>query len=172
MSAGPRFRYSTITPAGPASALVEEFWVLDAERCRMAIEVALPDTAVEIYFNLGPVGRRLFQHETTSGPSHRSAWVAGPRDRPVLIAKETRDCQIVGARLKPGAACALLGVPVKAGASFGSPLFFRGLVPPPPVAGREPRFPVPRSPMLVRSKRFGPTDRTEERPYSDSRTSR
>ena len=77
----------------------------------MAVESALPDASVELYFNLGPFGRYVCG--TTSGPvlPHRAAWVVGPRDRPLHIAKEIRDCTVVAIRLHPWMAECTLGVP-------------------------------------------------------------
>ena len=76
----------------------------------MAVEAALPDASVELYFNLGPQGR--YASATSIGRlAPRAAWVVGPRDRPLYVAKETRDCDIVAIRLQPWMAEAVLGVP-------------------------------------------------------------
>ncbi len=117
-SAGPSgpsaglFRHTRRAAAGAVRAFVDEAWVLEAERCRAAVEKALPDTSAEIYFNLGPLGRHEF-NERAPGPLRpRSAWVVGPRVQPILVAKETRNCDIVGIRVRAGVAGQLLGVPV------------------------------------------------------------
>jgi AraC-like DNA-binding protein len=44
-------------------------------------------------------------------PGPRAAWITGPRADRLLIAKETRDCDILGVRLRPAAARQVLGVP-------------------------------------------------------------
>ena len=98
--------------AAPSGA--RELWVLQAERCRAAVEAALPDTAAEIYFNLGPTGRRVWVEGPSSGSSPacaRGAWVVGPRADTLLIEKETRDCDVVVVRLRPGVAAQVLGAP-------------------------------------------------------------
>ena len=78
----------------------------------MAVEAALPDTSVEIYFNLGPRGRHVGAKPiATTAP--RAAWVVGPRDCPLYVAKETRDCDIVAIRLHPWVAETVLGVPAR-----------------------------------------------------------
>jgi AraC-like DNA-binding protein len=92
--------------------LLEECWVLQAERCRAAVEAALPDTCAEVYFNLGPLGRHAFNACTLQPLKPLSAWVVGPRATPLLVAKETRDSDIVGIRLRTGMASQLLGVPM------------------------------------------------------------
>jgi AraC-like DNA-binding protein len=76
----------------------------------MAVECALPDAALDLYFNLGPFGRRIFSGSAGRQPAHRAAWVVGPRAHNLLIEKETRDCDMVGVRLRPGVASRLLGV--------------------------------------------------------------
>jgi AraC-like DNA-binding protein len=107
----PYFRYVHHAPTGHAGQLVRRSWTMEAERCRTAVEAALPDGALEIYFNLGPAGRRLAGGGTTSSLAPRSAWIVGPRDHPLLIEKEVRDCDIVCVRLHPGTAMQVLGVP-------------------------------------------------------------
>ena len=110
MSGSPFFRHVHRVPAGIAAQVAREAWTVQAERCRMAVESALPDASVEIYFNLGPHGRHA-SRTPLAAPPHRAAWVVGPRERPLHIAKETRDCQIVGIRLHPWMADRVLGVP-------------------------------------------------------------
>jgi AraC-like DNA-binding protein len=77
----------------------------------MAVEGALPDASVELYFNLGPSGRHVYRSDGGGSLAPRAAWVVGPRDRPLYIAKETRDCDIVAIRLHPWMAQRVLGVP-------------------------------------------------------------
>ena len=107
----PGFSYSRLWPQAPARRLVEDYWEIRAARCRTAVEAALPDTAVEIYFNLGPSGRHALNGIPAERPGPRAAWVTGPRAQSVLIAKETRDCDIVGVRLQAGGARQVLGIP-------------------------------------------------------------
>jgi hypothetical protein len=73
----------TRTPhsAGSAVSAARESWTIEAERCRMAVESALPDASVELYFNLGPFGRHLRGSASGLGLVHRAAWVVGPRDQ-------------------------------------------------------------------------------------------
>ena len=77
----------------------------------MAVESALPDASVELYFNLGAVGRYVSGSTPGAALPHRAAWVVGPRDQPLHIAKETRDCDIVAIRLHPWMAECVLGAP-------------------------------------------------------------
>lgn len=77
----------------------------------MAVEAALPDASVELYFNLGHAGRHVSGTTAPGVLAHRAAWVVGPRDRPLYIEKETRDCDIVAIRLHPWMAERMLGVP-------------------------------------------------------------
>jgi AraC-like DNA-binding protein len=96
---------------GPVAEFARESWLVRAERCRMAAEAALPDTSVELYFNLGPTGRHISGRTPRASLPHRSAWIVGPRARPLFIEKETRDCDIVAIRLVPWVAHRVLGVP-------------------------------------------------------------
>ena len=77
----------------------------------MAAEAALPDACVELYFNLGSARRHLQGTVAQGTLPHRAAWVVGPRERPLFIEKETRDCDIVAIRLHPWMAECVLGVP-------------------------------------------------------------
>ena len=107
------FRYARRESTGPAALAVSESWTVEASTCTASVEGALPDDCVEIYFNLGPHGRH--QYDPMHGAidiAPRSAWVVGPRARTLLIAKETRDCLIVGVRLRAGTARHVLGAPV------------------------------------------------------------
>jgi len=107
----PYFQHVRRSPSGSVGRIVRESWTLRAERCRTAVEAALPDHGVELYFNLGPSGRHLGAAEHSTPRRPRAAWVVGPRDRPLLIEKEIRDSDIVGIRLHPGTAMLVLGVP-------------------------------------------------------------
>ncbi len=107
----PYFRYVHRSPAGVSADAARETWIVQAERCRMAAEAALPDVSVELYFNLGPGGRHLQGTVAQGTLPHRAAWVVGPRERPLFIEKETRDCDIVAIRLHPWMAECVLGVP-------------------------------------------------------------
>src|SRR5215203_1065546 len=111
MPDSPFFRHVHRAPAGVAAQIARESWTVEAERCRMAVESALPDASVEIYFNLGPYGRHV-SGTALPTPPHRAAWVVGPRERPLHIAKETRDCDVVAIRLHPWMAERVLGIPV------------------------------------------------------------
>lgn len=84
---------------------------MQAERCRTAVEAALPDAAVELYFNLGPSGRHPGNRQHSTPRTPRRAWILGPRDETLLIEKEIRDCDVVGVRLHPGTAQQVLGIP-------------------------------------------------------------
>jgi AraC-like DNA-binding protein len=106
----PFFRYVRRVPSGPAADLARESWVVEAERCRMAVEAALPDSSVELYFNLGPRGRYLTGTVAPGSLPRRAAWVVGPHERPLYVEKETRDCQIVAIRLHPWVVERALGV--------------------------------------------------------------
>ena len=113
-SATSRFLYVQRSARFAAPSGVRELWVVQAERCRAAVEAALPDTAAEIYFNLGPTGRRVWVEAPSSASSpscRRGAWVVGPRADTLLIEKETRDCDVVVVRLRPGVAAQVLGAP-------------------------------------------------------------
>jgi len=105
------FQHTCRVPTGFAGHVVRESWTMQAERCRTAVEAALPDTALEIYFNLGPAGRHLGNRQHSTPRTPRRAWILGPRDRPLLIEKEIRDCDVVGVRLHPGTAKQVLGIP-------------------------------------------------------------
>ena len=112
----PGFAYAQAAPAGPSRALVSYYWEIRAARCRTAIEQALPDTSVEISFNLGPTGRHVVNNSGQGSPSRaaRTGWVTGPRAQTLLIAKEIRDSRIVGIRLRSTTAHQVLGVPASA----------------------------------------------------------
>jgi AraC-like DNA-binding protein len=111
MATAPFFRHIHRVPTGISADVACEAWTVEAERCRMAVESALPDASVELYFNLGPRGRHVLGSISPCLLPHRAAWVLGARDRPLLIEKEIRDCNIVGIRLYPWMAECVLGVP-------------------------------------------------------------
>lgn len=95
----------------PTRELAHCAWCMEASHCTASVEAALPDGAINLYLNLGNGGRRLFQSwETDAAVSPRAAWVVGPRSRTILVAKEVRNCNIVGIRLHPGMAQVVLGV--------------------------------------------------------------
>ncbi len=105
------FVYSEHRMDSPTRELAHGAWCMEASHCTAAVEAALPDGAVNLYLNLGDGGRRLFQPwETDAAVSPRAAWVVGPRSRTILIAKELRNCNIVGIKFHPGMAQVLLGV--------------------------------------------------------------
>lgn len=106
----PHFLQARRRPLGSIGSAVRESWVVQAERCRTAVERALPDAGIEIYFNLGITGRHVFD-DPQRAPGPRAAWIVGPHSSSLLIAKETRHCDIVGVRLRPGTAQRVLGVP-------------------------------------------------------------
>ena len=100
-AAGDRFVYSRHPAIAAERSGVHDSWVVQADHCRAAVEAAFPDTAAEIYFNLGKLGRRVFRDASAADSkplSPRKAWVVGPRAETLLIEKETRDCEIVGVR--------------------------------------------------------------------------
>jgi len=107
----PFFRHVHRAPVGVAAHVAREAWTVEAERCRMAVESALPDASVELYFNLGPRGRHVRGSTPPFLLPPRAAWVLGARDRPLHIEKEVRDCNIVAIRLHPWMAACVLGVP-------------------------------------------------------------
>ena len=107
----PFFQHVRQLAEGPVAEFARESWLVQAERCRMAAEAALPDASLELYFNLGPTGRHISGRSPRAALAHRSAWVVGPRVRPLFIEKETRDCDIVAIRLVPWVAHRVLGVP-------------------------------------------------------------
>jgi AraC-like DNA-binding protein len=111
MSAAPFFQHVQQLAQGSVAEFARESWLVRAERCRMAAEAALPDASVELYFNLGPTGRHISGRRPRAALPHRSAWVVGPRTKPLFIEKETRDCDIVAIRLVPWVAHRVLGVP-------------------------------------------------------------
>jgi AraC-like DNA-binding protein len=111
MTAAPFFQHVRQFARGAVAEFARESWLVRAERCRMAAEAALPDTSVELYFNLGPTGRHISGRRPRATLPHRAAWVVGPRAQPLYIEKETRDCDIVAIRLVPWFAHRVLGVP-------------------------------------------------------------
>lgn len=111
MPDAPFFRHVRHVPDGVTAHVVRESWTVEAERCRIAVESALPDASVELYFNLGPYGRHVFGTAPSMRLSERAAWVVGPRDAPLHVEKETRDCDIVVIRLHPWMAECVLGIP-------------------------------------------------------------
>src|SRR5688572_15521607 len=111
MTESPFFRHVRRAPTGPIADVARESWLVEAERCRMAVEAALPDASVELYFNLGAAGRHVSGTTAARALAPRAAWVVGPRDHPLYVEKETRDCDIVAIRLHPWMAERVLGVP-------------------------------------------------------------
>ena len=107
----PGFCYQINRPSVSADGLVSRAWAITAARCTIAIEAKLPDTGIEIYFNLGPNGRSLLDSSNKPVTGHRKAWVIGPHSDVLRFAKELVDCDVVAIRLEPGTAPSLLGVP-------------------------------------------------------------
>lgn len=108
----PGFVYCDVPVAGDLPGAVTRGWSLGAARCRFAVEKALPDASAELYVNLGPVGRHVVRPEHTAPAARpRAAWVVGPHADALFLAKEIADCDIVGARLRPGVVPSVLGVP-------------------------------------------------------------
>jgi AraC-like DNA-binding protein len=107
----PLFLHMRRRPNGALASVVRESWITRAARCRTAVERALPDASVELYFNLGSGGRHVFDGMQRAVLPNRRAWVMGPHAAPLLIEKEIADCEIVGVRLETDAAEQLLGVP-------------------------------------------------------------
>jgi AraC-like DNA-binding protein len=107
----PGFRYQINRPGVNTDGPVSRAWGITAARCTVAIEAKVPDTAIEIYFNLGPNGRSLLDASNKPRTGHRSAWVIGPHGDVLRFAKELVDCDIVAIRLQPGTAPSVLGVP-------------------------------------------------------------
>ena len=109
----PGFRYQINQRSMSADGPVARAWGITAARCTIAIEAKLPDTGIEIYFNLGPNGRSLLDASNKPRTSHRSAWVIGPHGDVHRFAKELVDCDIIAMRLEPGTAPSVLGVPAE-----------------------------------------------------------
>jgi AraC-like DNA-binding protein len=109
-SSDPWFLYVREPVTGAARAVAQESWLIQAERCRVSVERSLPDAAIDLHFNLGPIGRQLFDHSKPRALSPRAAWVTGPHAQPIDIEKEVAHCDMVGVRLLPGVAHQLFGV--------------------------------------------------------------
>jgi AraC-like DNA-binding protein len=109
----PGFRYQINRPTVRAEWPVAGAWGITAARCTIAIEAKLPDTGIEIYFNLGPNGRSVLDASDKARSSHRNAWVVGPHGDVLRFAKELVDCDIIGVRLEAGSAPSMLGVPAE-----------------------------------------------------------
>src|SRR5687768_15502243 len=109
VSDAPRFLYERQAPGPALRSVVSEYWLIQAETCRTEIEIALPDPAALVYFNLGPRGRQLWSGGATT-LARRTAWVMGPHADALLIAKELTDCDIIGVRLHAGAVHSMLGI--------------------------------------------------------------
>jgi AraC-like DNA-binding protein len=105
-----RFLHCERHPTGPTGFAIASSRVVQASHCRVAVEGALADPCVELYFNFGPTGREVFTGGSRT-PSSRTAWVLGPRTTTLLVSKELRDCDILAVRVHAGVAKALLGVP-------------------------------------------------------------
>jgi AraC-like DNA-binding protein len=107
-SSDPHFLYLERRASPAASGIVRDGWVIQAAQCRTRVERILPDTAISVYLNLGPRGRR--QHEgKTDELAPRDAWVVGPHAASILVDKEVADCDLVALRLHPGTAERVLG---------------------------------------------------------------
>ena len=106
------FAYHRSLPAPIARHYIDHSWVIQARLCRTAVEALLPDPDVEVYFNLGPGGRQLGDTGPSASPSPRRAWVIGAHANPLLVTKETADCDVVGVRLAPAVATQVFRMPV------------------------------------------------------------
>jgi AraC-like DNA-binding protein len=107
----PWFLHLRRAATGAASTAARELFLVQAARCRTAVERSLPNASLELCFNLGPKGRRLFREGARNGLSPRAAWVVGAHARPLLVEKEVADCDMVGVRLHAGVAEQMFGVP-------------------------------------------------------------
>jgi AraC-like DNA-binding protein len=108
---GPQFLHIRRSAAGAVSHAARYTWLVQAARCRVAVERSLPDAGLDLCFNLGPSGRQLVGAGAPRALSPRPAWVIGPHARSLLIEKEIADCDIIGIHLSAGAAGQILGVP-------------------------------------------------------------
>ena len=111
ISNDPRLILCRRRPVHGATAVASESWLVQADRCPTAVEGLIADVSVQIYVNLGPTGRHVEDTSLRRSPGPRTAWVVGPRTGRMDIRKETVDSHIVGIRLRPGMAKAILGVP-------------------------------------------------------------
>jgi AraC-like DNA-binding protein len=109
--AGPHFLHLRRAATGAASHAARHVSLVQAARCKVAVERSLPDAGLDLCFNLGPSGRQLVSEGAPRALSPRAAWVIGPHARSLLIEKEIADCDIIGVHLRPGAASQILGVP-------------------------------------------------------------
>jgi AraC-like DNA-binding protein len=107
------FQYIRRATTDVAAIAVEHVWGLEAATCSPVVEASLPDGCVEVFFNLGPTGRHLYDPTAPHRDlPRRRAWVIGPHSAPLLVAKEVRDSCIIGVRLYAGVARRVLGMPV------------------------------------------------------------
>jgi len=105
----PDFHYCAARAVGASAHTVVRGWSVRAARCRTAVERAMPDACIELYFNLGPFGRHLVRREETGrSVAPRAAWVVGPHADSIFLAKETAGCDIVVVRVLPGMIASVL----------------------------------------------------------------
>lgn len=113
------FHYVERRPAAPLRPFVECFWAVSDDDAReRSPDRIVPDGCPELIVHRGDVFSRV--HEGRSRPQP-NAFLAGALTRPWTI-RSGRRLETVGVRLRPGAATALLGVPLGEATDVETPL--------------------------------------------------
>jgi len=102
--------FASIAPRGLVNPVVERIWLSETIRAGSGVEWRLPTGRAELLFNLGP---DEFQVLGRDGVPRRysGAVVAGPSARPFAL-DVAQQGRVLGVVFRPGAARAVLGVPM------------------------------------------------------------
>jgi len=102
-----RWSYSTWRPARPLAGILDHLWHYAGPTLHRRKRV-FPNGRIEVLLNFGAPYRML----TGAGTEVcRVAWVGGPQVEPLLVEQPPRQ-EVMGMRLRPAGAYALLGRPV------------------------------------------------------------
>jgi AraC-like DNA-binding protein len=102
-----RWRFSSATPDGTLSGIVQEFWEVEG-RLSPFRERVLPNGCTELMVNLGPQ-HQVVTHTGTTVWEH--AWYSGLHERAIVI-ESLKGTHLVSARLHPLGALRLFGLSI------------------------------------------------------------
>jgi len=97
-------------PAPPLSRCVQFLWIAQ-DRFDFRRERVLPNGVVEVIVNLGPRFKVLANEDFSRAEVFDRAWVAGIQRRGLVI-EPFAETDLLGIRIRPGGARALLGLPL------------------------------------------------------------
>ncbi len=106
----PGVEFFSVSPRIELAPFVEAIWGVRGS-FRDASEAVLPNGAIELMINFGPVQRVVAHGERTLDDTYSSAWLAGIQDRRLVHLSE-HGADHLSVRFRPGGAHAFFGLPM------------------------------------------------------------